>query len=99
MRRIFLLTYNDDLGTRDQIKEALDKNSLVLTWRYDLPHCFYLVSEVNAKKLAESIRTLLPTGRFIVTAADDDYWGWNNDHTWYLFSNKTNKPNKPATGT
>lgn len=89
MSRLFLLSYNDELGTREQIKNALDQNRLVSTWRYDLPHSFYIVSSASAKELAISIRNSLPNGRFVVTLADEDYWGWNTDETWYLFEKKT----------
>ena len=88
MRRVFLLTYDDNLGTREQIKQALNNNNLVMTWRYDLPHCFYIVSESSARILAESIRKYFPDGRLLVTRADDDYWGWNNEDTWFMFRNK-----------
>jgi len=93
MRRVFLLTYGDEVGTREQVKAALDRNPFVFTWRYDLPHSFYLVADVDAKQLATSIREMLPNGRFVVTLADQDYWGWNSDETWYLFTNKSHKPN------
>lgn len=92
MRHLFLLTYGDEVGTREEVKAALDRNPLVITWRYDLPHSFYLVADVGAKQLATSIRESLPNGRFVVTLADQDYWGWNSDETWYLFEKKSHKP-------
>lgn len=92
MRHLFLLTYDDEFGTRDQIKAALDQNRLVFTWRYDLPYSFYIVSDATAKELALSIRQSLPNGRCVVTLADQDYWGWNSEDTWYLFRNKAHKP-------
>ena len=88
MRRVFLFVYSDKVGTREQVKAAIEVNSNVLTWRYDLPNCFYLVSEVSAQTLAESIHKQLPLGYFVISRADDDYWGWNNKETWYLFKNK-----------
>jgi hypothetical protein len=88
MRRLFLFVYSDALGTRDQIKQAVESNQYVLTWRYDLPHCFYLVAEVSARTLAESIKQALPNGYFVISRADDDFWGWNYPETWHLFENK-----------
>jgi hypothetical protein len=96
MRRLFLLTYGDELGTREEVKNAIDANSLILNWRYDLPHSFYLVADISAKELAASIRESLPKGRFVVTVADHEYWGWNRDETWYLFKNKATKPASDA---
>ena len=94
MRRVFLLTYSNTLGTREEIKKMIESNELIITWRYDLPNCFYIVSEESAKRIAESIRKLIPNGYFIVTRADDEYWGWNNQETWYLFDNKKLAPPK-----
>lgn len=96
MKKAYLLAYSNELGTREQVRDALDANPLIENWRYDLPNSFYLISETSSKELANSIRSSLPQGRFIVSLVDKDYWGWNNDETWYLLKNKTQKP---TTGT
>ena len=96
MRRLFIFIYGDEVGTREEVKNAIDANPLIVNWRYDLPYSFYLVSDVSAKELATSIRETLPKGRFVVTVADHEYWGWNSDETWYLFQNKSTKPGSDA---
>lgn len=40
---------------RETVKGALDASPLVKTWRYDLPHSFYVVSSATAQQLFEDI--------------------------------------------
>ena len=92
MRKLFLLLYGDVAGTREQVKEAVNSCPYVITWRYDLPHSFYLVSEASAKEIATSLHEKLPKGRFVVVEATEDFWGWGSQDTWYFFRNKKVKP-------
>lgn len=94
MKRVYLLAYSDTLGTRQEVKAILDKLPEVITWRYDLPHSFYLVSESDAKSLAVSIRAETgEKGRFLVTEIPDaNRWGWLPPDTWYFVRNRKVKP-------
>jgi hypothetical protein len=92
MKKTYLFVYNDVLGTREQVKEALNKSPLVLTWRYDIPHAFYLVSEAQAKEISEMLHETLGNGRFLVTELSDNYWGRGHKDTWYLIKNKQVRP-------
>jgi hypothetical protein len=64
----------------------------VTTWRYDLPHSFYIVSEADARTLAESIRERLGKGRFLIAEITTNKQGWLPSVTWYLLNNKAHKP-------
>lgn len=92
MRKIFLLNYNDECGSREAVKKAINDCPLIITWRSDLPNSFYLISESDAKSIAKAIRNSIVKGRFIVVDAGNDFYGWNYPETWYLFENKTHKP-------
>lgn len=89
--KAYLLIYNDAVGTQDQVKAILNKMPEITHWRYEIPHSFYLISELEAQPLAEKIR-LATTGKgmlavFEVTKA----WGWLSPETWYLITNKKYK--------
>ncbi|AVJ30171.1 hypothetical protein [Achromobacter spanius] len=89
--KAFLLVFEPEVGTQQEVKAVVEQSKKVKTWRYDMPNSFYLISTSSAKELAEDLRTSLPNGRFIVTGIDE-YWGWNNSDTWYLLKHKKLKP-------
>lgn len=95
MRKLFLLLYDDYVGTRDEVKAAIDSIAAITDWRYDLPNSFYLVSEASAKLLAEWMRALRPTGRFVIAETASDYNGFNFPETWHMFEHKRQAP-RPA---
>lgn len=55
MRKAYLLVYADS-GTRGQVKTCVDSLPEIETWRYDMPHCFYLISEYDADDIASHKR-------------------------------------------
>jgi len=90
MRKTYLLIYSDAAGTREQVKAWANSTPLVLIWRYDLPNCFYLVSERSARELATSFReNISGTQRFLIAEVTDDREGWLPKETWHLLRNKT----------
>jgi hypothetical protein len=92
MKKAYILVYDDRLGSREQVKTCLNDLAEVLTWRFDLPHTFYFVSEAEALTIAELIRGRLGTGRFIIVEVTSNRGGVLSPETWYLFQNKTQKP-------
>ena len=93
MRRSYLLVYSDTLGTRDEIKTLLSELEEVVTWRTDLPHSFYLVSDLDASVLARAIRERRGNrGRFIVTEISSNKQGWLTPESWFLINHKKRKP-------
>lgn len=93
MKRSYLLVYNNQLGTRDQVKEALN-HSPIITWRYDMPNSFYLISESSAREIAGYLKDKLGSGRFIVSEIENNYWGFGSKETWHLIKNKELKSKK-----
>ncbi len=91
MRKSYLLVYSNSLGTRDQVKNCLSSIKEVLTWRFDMPNSFYIISENSADEIARSIRNTLGKGRFILTEISSNKQGWLPSESWYLINNKKHK--------
>jgi hypothetical protein len=97
VRRSYLLVYSDTLGTRDQLKALLSELEEVVTWRYDLPHSFYIISDEDANTLAKAIRVRRGNkGRFIITEIASNKQGWLTPESWYLINKKKRKPKSGA---
>lgn len=93
MPKLYLLIYSDLTGTRERIKQWADACPLVSTWRYDLPHCFYLVSTSTAAELSEDLRVKTGNaGRHLIIEASENRQGWLPADTWYFLRNKKAKP-------
>lgn len=96
MKKAYLLIYTAEVGTREEIKSWANERP-VITWRYDLPNTFYLISEASASELYESlIAKLGKRGRFLIIEAGENRQGLLPPDTWYLLRTKTQKP-KAAT--
>jgi hypothetical protein len=92
MKRAYLLVYNDRLGSREDVKRCLNGMSDVSTWRSDIPHSFYVISEADAATLTKIIREELGVGRFILSEISSNVGGWLPPETWYLLNHKKLKP-------
>jgi len=93
MRKAYVLIYSDGTGGRDTIRAWLNQEPLVLHWRYDMPHSFYIISEGSADDLSKSLRTYTgERGRFLIVEAGENRQGWLPSETWYLLRNKKQKP-------
>ena len=46
-RRAYLFIYNDDVGTREEIRDYLAELPEVLNWRDDMPYASYVISPVQ----------------------------------------------------
>ncbi len=93
MRKAYLLAFSDDLGTRDQVKECLEKMSSVILWRYDMTNAFYIISESAANTIANELMQYITNGgRFIVTEISDNKEGWLTEESWYIMNHKSYMP-------
>ena len=95
MRRAYILIYSSTTGGRETVRKWANKDPNVLTWRFDMPNSFYLISESTADDLAKSLRAFTgPRGRFLIAELGENRQGWLPPATWYLLKNKANKPKK-----
>jgi len=94
MNRVYLLVYADSLWDRESVKSWADTSPLVETWRYDLPNCFYLVSDATAADLSRDLRERLSSqGRFLITEVAENRQGALPTDSWYFLNRKkTRKP-------
>ena len=93
MRKAYLFVYDDDVGTRDEVKNVIESMSRVWTWRFDMPHTFYVISDYSAQKLYEQFRVKNgKKGRFMFIEAGGNRQGLMISETWYLLRNKRHKP-------
>ncbi|SRR5260370_36567406 len=93
MARVYLLIYTNVAASQEKMKEILNSIPEISTWRTDMDQCFYLVSEHDAKTLAQRIRGRTGEhGRFLVAELDPNHWGWLTDDSWYVIQNKQLKP-------
>lgn len=92
MKRAYLLLYSNAIGDRAKVKQWVDSSPLVITWRYDLPNCFYVISEATAQELSDAFREFTgPTGRFLFIEASDNRQGFLPPETWHLLRYKAHK--------
>jgi hypothetical protein len=94
MRKAYILAHSRTLGTREEIKACLNAIPEILTWRTDMLHSFFLISEADAKTLAARIRECRGhQGRFMVTEVEKGRAsGWLTKDSWYLLNHKTKRP-------
>ena len=85
-RRAYLFIYNDDVGTREEIRDYLDELPEVLNWRYDMPYAFYVISRCSAQEIAERIREFADDGRFLIVEVAENKQGWLPRRTWTLLN-------------
>jgi hypothetical protein len=92
MTKAYVLIYNDTVGTREEIKEWADKSPHVQTWRYDLPNCFYLISDASAQEVDEDFENYFgKKGRYLILEATANRQGLLPMDTWYLLTHKKHK--------
>jgi hypothetical protein len=87
-RKAYLLIYSGASITREQVKNWANSETAVITWRYDLPNSFYLISEKSAQELSNSLMNRIGKARFLITEVSANRQGYLPKDTWYLFRNK-----------
>ena len=93
MRKTYLFLFNDTVGTREEVKSVFDSMQRVFTWRFDIPHIFYIISEYSAEQLyQEFVEKNGTKGRFMFIEASTNSQGQMLTDTWYLLTHKHHKP-------
>lgn len=89
MKKAYLFAYNDRLGPREEVKEYIDTFDLISHWRYDLPNCFYLISESSAEEISERIAKYFgERGMFLVVEIGQNKQGRLLADAWHLVNEK-----------
>ena len=89
MRRAYILIYNEEVGTRDQVKSYLDSLPEILNWRTELPNSFLVISESDANDIATLMRRFThDKGRFFVCEIPANNQGWLTKKMWRMINEK-----------
>ena len=94
MKKSYLFVYSNNTGTRDEVKNIINSMTEIEKWRYDIPNCFYLISEYTAQQIAEKFKSLTSNEvniSFLITEIDNNYWGWLSEESWSVIRNKEYK--------
>jgi hypothetical protein len=92
VRKAYLIVYSDGTGGRSAIRDWCSSEPLILHWRYDMPHAFYLISEADAATLASSLTEHIgKRGRFLITEISSNRQGWLPKKTWQMLRTKQNE--------
>jgi hypothetical protein len=94
MKKAYLFAFSNTLGTQKELENTLNSIPEVITWRYDMPNAFYVISNADAGVLSDAIRerTKNTNGRFIITEIPENRQGWLTNESWHLIRNKEHKP-------
>ena len=89
-RRAYLFIYTGEVGTREEIRDYIDNLPEILSWRYDVPHAFYLISESSADEITERmLRFSKGDGRFLIAEVTENSQGWLPRGAWRFLNEKT----------
>lgn len=92
MRKAYLFLYDADVGTRERMKDVLSSMGRINTWRFDLPNCFYVISDFTAQQLYDEFSSINGTnGRFMFIEASSNRQGQMVPDTWHLLTHKRHK--------
>lgn len=87
----YLLAFDDELGTREEIRKFLDSHEDVFqNWQSVLPNSFFIVSDKSATEMTDVLHKLRRKnggGRFLVVDLDTDRNGWLPKKTWDFIRN------------
>jgi len=89
----YLFCYSEKTGGREAIKEWLASGVNIKHWRYDMPYCFYLVSELSADDISKSFQEFNGRkGRHLVTEISRNKQGLLPKDSWHLINKKEKAP-------
>ena len=93
MRKAYIIIYDEEVGSRDNLKSVFNRMSRIATWRFDVPNCFYVISEYSAQALYDEFISINGTkGRFMFMEASSNRQGQMLLDTWHLLTNTYHKP-------
>ena len=93
MRRAYLFLYDQSVGARQHVKKIIDSMPSVITWRFDMPNCIYVISKESASELAKEFEGVHGTqGRFMFVEVTGTRQGRMPEKTWYLLRHMRHLP-------
>ena len=93
MKKSYLFIYSNKFGSRDEVRDLIKRTYEIITWRFDIPNSFYLVSESSADDLSEIfLKYSNEEGLFLIVEIKDNYQGWLPERSWSLINDKELPP-------
>ena len=95
----YLIVFDDDLGSRNDVQKLLDNIPEVTYWYSCMPNVIFLTSTVNAQTLADKVHERFGRGRgkrFLVTEVHQDRQGWLPKKVWHMFKHPDNPRSKES---
>lgn len=89
MIKLYIFNYSDTAGSREQVKTWIENEDKIRSWRYDLPNCFYIVSDASAKDLSASFNKYNKSkGRHLIAEITDNRQGLLTSKSWAFMGRK-----------
>lgn len=83
MKKCYLFVYSSSLGTREVLKKFLNESEFILDWYYELPNCFFVLSNMSSKKISDLTRSYFKgRGTFIFSEIGDNADGHLDMKSW-----------------
>lgn len=94
MSKAYVLVFNENFSTRENLVEVLNKCKSVITWRYDLSNAIYIISDKEAYEISAEIEVLNPPGSslYMLLEYNGNAQGRTSEETWHLLNNKFHLP-------
>ena len=81
MNRIYLVTFDGDLETRDAVKQFLDRRAEITDWHSSMSNSMFVVTDLDAADLRDLLRSG-PAKRFIAVEVNPK--GYDRDVSGFL---------------
>jgi hypothetical protein len=87
--KLYIFNYSETAGTREEVKAWIENEAKISNWRYDLPNCFYLVSNASANELSASFNEYNEKkGRHLIAEVTDNRQGLLTTKSWAFMRRK-----------
>jgi hypothetical protein len=83
MKRSYILTFGQGLGTATAVREWADKSPLIETWRAEIQYCVFLVSDHSAKEINTDLEKALGRkGAYLISEYAPNCEGLLTPESW-----------------
>ena len=87
----YVLIYDNETADRETMKTHLNSLSEILSWRFDIPNCFFVYSNESANRLTELLASRLSGYKcFLFVEIPSNKQGYLRKETWnFINQNKS----------
>jgi hypothetical protein len=95
VKKSYIFIFNNELGTKEEVKNFLNTCDQVSTWRNELPNTYFIVSELSAYRLYDLVANHFgeKKGAYLLTEyVQENSQGLLNKRSWHLLNEKKLPP-------